>query len=86
MTACTCHETYGAHLRAKNIRIDGCRSTFGRDRTANRNNQRELNLYADARRQGIQPETTKTRDIRRALDCSDRLGRAYQPGDQHGGS
>lgn len=80
---CQCpdlHPTYGACLRAKNIRIDGCRSSFGRDRTANNNNQRELSLYANTRRQGIQPSSTKTKDIRHALDQSDRTGRAFDAG------
>lgn len=80
MSACDCHETYGAHLRAKNIRIDGCRSAFGRDRTANTKNQRELSLYANTRKQGIQPSSTKTKDIRHALDQSDRTGRAFDAG------
>lgn len=37
----------------------------------------ELELYREARRQGIQPEGTTMPKIRAALDASDRLGRAY---------
>ncbi len=37
---------------------------------------RELNLYRSAREQGIQPASTKTADIRQALDASDKAGRA----------
>lgn len=81
--SCACHETYGAHLRAKNIRIDGCRSSFGRDRTANKKSQRELDLYASARSQGIQPASTQTSQIRDALDRSDRIGRAFDAGKDH---
>lgn len=36
----------------------------------------ELQAYRDARRQGIQPASTKTRDIRKALDMSDKAGKA----------
>jgi hypothetical protein len=37
----------------------------------------ELALYRSARAQGIQPDTTKTKDIRRAIDISNKTGRAY---------
>lgn len=87
--ACPCeqHPTYGAHLRAKNLSVTHCRSaTGGRDLSAEKRNQRELDLYASARAQGVQPERTVTGNIRNALDLSDKLGRAYQPGDSYGGS
>ena len=38
---------------------------------------KELELYRSARAQGIQPSSTKTRDIRKALDVSDKTGRAF---------
>jgi hypothetical protein len=37
----------------------------------------ELALYRSARAQGIQPDTTKTKDIRRAIDISNKTGIAY---------
>ena len=37
----------------------------------------ELALYREARKQGIQPDTTKTKDIRKAIDISSKTGRAY---------
>lgn len=37
----------------------------------------ELALYRKARAQGIQPDTTKTKDIRRAIDISNKTGVAY---------
>ena len=37
----------------------------------------ELALYRSARAQGIQPDTTKTKDIRRAIDISNKTGKAY---------
>jgi hypothetical protein len=80
MVGCSCgagHVTYGACLRAKNIRVEGCRSHIGRDRSFYKANQKELDLYADARKQGVAPAGTKTAQIREALDVSDRIGRAF---------
>jgi hypothetical protein len=37
----------------------------------------ELKLYREARKQGIQPDTTKTADIRKAIDISNKTGYAY---------
>ena len=37
----------------------------------------ELQLYRDARRQGIQPSGTSTAKIRRAMDISDKAGKAW---------
>lgn len=71
------YATYGEYLRSKNIKVEGCRSSFGRDRTANKANQRELDMYANARKQGVAPAGTRTHQIREALDISDRIGRAY---------
>jgi hypothetical protein len=39
---------------------------------------KETNLYGDTVAQGIQPETTQTKDIRDALDKSDQFGRPYR--------
>lgn len=38
---------------------------------------KELALYRSARAQGIQPNTTRTKDIRQALDVSDKTGYAF---------
>ena len=38
---------------------------------------KELALYRSARAQGIQPSSTKTKDIRRAIDISSKTGKAY---------
>lgn len=37
-------------------------------------NEKELNAYRDARKQGIQPKTTKMRDIQNAVRVSDKTG------------
>jgi len=79
-TRCTCgqgHATFGACLRAKNISVGYCKSHLGQDRTRQREWDRELDLYAGARAQGIQPEGTHTDQIRHALDASDAMGEAF---------
>lgn len=79
-TTCSCgagHETYGACLRAKNINVAYCQSWRGLDASAEKAKDRELAEYASARRQGVQPASTFTKDIRAAMDISERTGRPY---------
>ena len=37
----------------------------------------ELALYRQARKQGIQPKTTKSKDIQKAIEISNKTGYAY---------
>lgn len=37
----------------------------------------ELKAYKDARAQGIQPASTKMKDIKKALDASDKTGKPF---------
>lgn len=56
-TRCTCgagHETFGACIRAKNLQWPDQQA-----REANRANDAELDAYADARRNGLHPESTR---------------------------
>lgn len=72
------YPTYGSYLRSKAIRVEGCRdATGGQDRSTQKRWDAELNLYRSAVAQGIQPDGTSTAKVRRALDLSDRAGRAY---------
>lgn len=70
--------SYAACLRGKGARVAYCNSAGGRDYTAQKKWDRELNLYADARRQGIEPDGTKTPQIRAAIEKSDQTGEAYK--------
>lgn len=38
----------------------------------------ELHAYREARRQGIQPASTKMKDIKKAVEASDKIGQAFQ--------
>jgi len=40
--------------------------------------EKELDSYRAARKQGIQPRSTKTKDIQTAVRASDKLGMAVQ--------
>lgn len=64
------HSSYGECLRSKGVGLE----LHG---GANRRWDAELDLYRSARLQGVQPATTRTPDIRRALDASDRLGKPF---------
>lgn len=75
------YPTYGAYLRAKNLKIEGCRSAVGGpDRTSQKKWDAELQAYRDARRQGIQPAGTKMHQIRAAVEASNEKGLAYDAG------
>lgn len=50
------------------------------DVAGERRHVRRLDLYKSARKQGIQPASTKLSDIRKALDISDRTGSAFKAG------
>jgi len=47
-------------------------------RSKNRANDRELDAYRTARKQGIQPKSTKMHDIQVATRVSDQLGKAVK--------
>lgn len=87
MHECRCegeqHATFGACMRAKNLRVGYC-GQGGGDATRQKHWDRELDAYRDARRQGIQPEGTTMRKIRRALDASDHNGTPYNARDPLG--
>lgn len=76
------HETFGACVRSKNLRVGWSRSAAGLDRSTQKRTDAELALYRRARAEGIQPATTRTTDVRAAMDASDRAGVAYNAGAQ----
>lgn len=72
------YESYGAYLRSKNLKIEGCRSaTGGSDRSTQKRWDAELQAYRDARAQGIQPASTRLPDIKRAVEVSNKVGSAF---------
>lgn len=82
---CSCGQgcpTMGYCLRNKGIKFNGVFATrsagagYG-DATAQKAWDKELDEYRDARAQGIQPASTKTKDIRDAVEVSNTFGDAY---------
>ncbi len=64
------HKSWGECARAARIQ-----TVASFDRVASRTAwDRELDAYADARRQGIQPKGTRMRQIREAVEFADKTG------------
>lgn len=65
------HESWGDCLRQANIAISN-------DPIAQqiKTTDKELSAYRDARKLGIQPASTKMKDIQKAVRASDLIGRA----------
>ena len=79
-TRCTCGKgcpTFGACIRAKNLKVAYCQSWKNFDYTRAKSNDKELAAYKNAREQGIQPAGTSYGEIRKALDVSDVTGKAF---------
>lgn len=67
------HATYGACLRAKRIT-----TTVGLDTSIQNATVGRLDEYESAKRQGVQPPTTKLADIRASMKFSEATGVAFQ--------
>jgi hypothetical protein len=65
------HESYGECLRESNISI-------GNEQVSStlKKNEKELTAYRDARKVGIQPASTRMKDIQKAVRVSEVTGRA----------
>lgn len=70
-------KTFGECIRNKGLRIGFCRSAAGFDYSQHKAWNKELDDYASARGQGVQPAGTKLAQIRDALDRSDASGKAF---------
>lgn len=72
------HASFGECLRAKNMRTAYMQEWKGSDATAQKKADKALDAYESARRQGMQPRTTRLADTQRAVTISDKLGEAYR--------
>lgn len=70
------HGSWGDCLRASNINMNAGDAKSGLQ-MPKKATEKELALYRAARKQGIQPMTTKTADIQKAIDISNKTGVAY---------
>lgn len=74
------HESFGACMRSKSVRptyVDHIKG-FSYDKEKQWN--RDLDAYADARAQGIQPSGTSREAVDRAVRLSDAAGVAWDAG------
>jgi hypothetical protein len=71
------HASYHECLRAASITTSGASPSKGLDMTRRKAWDRELHLYREARRQGVQPDGTTTAKIEAAMRASDAAGAAY---------
>ena len=73
------HKSYGACLRSKNLATVGLETTSPSFAMSNQKAfDKNLDLYENTVKQGIQPATTKTEDIHMALDASDQHQKPYR--------
>jgi len=70
------HRSWGECARSANLRVAYC-GIGGGDATEQKRWDDELSLYRSARRQGVQPDGTKTHQIEAALRASEAAGAAY---------
>lgn len=64
--------SWGECARASGIQLGDVKGDGGTARLDNR-----FTAYDSARRQGIQPATTRVRDVNAAVRISDRIGRPF---------
>lgn len=69
------HPTFGACLRAKNLRTN---ALDGETLVAQKAADKTLDAYAKARKHGIQPASTRAHDVQAAIQVSDMTGTAFQ--------
>lgn len=69
------HDSWGACIRAKNLRTNAMPPEMvGEQRKADKT----LDSYAQARKYGIQPKSTRTADVERAVRISEQTGRPFK--------
>lgn len=74
------HESFGACLRAKNLKTAVSIPGNGWDRSAQSRWDRRIDSYRTARAQGIEPTGTKQSQIDAAVQHSDKTGTAFKAG------
>jgi len=70
------HDNWGDCLRAANLKI-AYAGIGGGDYSSQKRWDKELDSYRSARAQGIQPDSTRGKDIKKAIEVSNKTGYAY---------
>ncbi len=73
------HSNWGECLRSANLAMNAgdAKGGFVDNGYTQRKWNAELKAYKDARAEGIQPKSTKMKDIKAAVAASDKLGKAF---------
>lgn len=71
------HASFGECMRSKSVRPTYVDHIKGFSLDTEKKWQRDLDAYADARRQGIQPKSTDRKDVDAAVAVSDATGQAW---------
>lgn len=72
------HESWGACLRAKSLRTAVSIPGLDWDRSRQKDWDKRIDSYREARDQGIQPASSRSSDIDTAVKVSDATGTAYR--------
>ena len=70
------HESYGACLQAKGLRVAYCNSVNGSDYASQKKWDKDLDAYSKVRKEGIQPAGTKRSQVDLAMRVADNAGMA----------
>lgn len=66
-------------MRSKNVQPVGLETTGpGFAKSTQTKWDKDLDLYENAVKQGIQPETTQVKDVQKAIDASNQFGKPYR--------
>lgn len=71
------HASYGECLKDKSVKTYLASPSKGLDGTWQKKWDQELGLYAQARKEGIQPDGTTLAKVTQAIKASDKAGAAY---------
>ncbi len=71
------HMTFGECMRAKNVGAIWVQHVKGLDSSTQKKHEAELSAYREARKEGIQPESTNMASIQAARQASEKAGAAY---------
>lgn len=74
------HANWGECLKASNIQMNAGDASSGMIKSGwtNKKWDAELQAFRDAKAQGIQPKSTKMKDIRAAVEISNKTGVAFK--------
>lgn len=72
------HATWGECVRAKSLKVAYAQSASGKDATSQKKADKNLDDYANARQYGIQPKSTRPKDVQAAIRYSDATGTAFK--------